>query len=82
MSSSDKLALKYKDAEITHVEHDGNYTLVEMKYGEKRVFGLAKRNPQCDNFIAARGINIAVSRALQKLDAELHPRRKKVAKKK
>jgi hypothetical protein len=72
VSSSTALALKYQKAK-TYIEMDNNFTLVEVAYKGKRAFGIAKRNCHTDPMVPQRGVDIAYSRALKKLDQQLNP---------
>ena len=69
MSNHDDLKAAYAKAKV-HLETDGNFTICELTFKGNRVFGVAKRNPNCDPIIPERGEAIAYARALRNLDAK------------
>ncbi len=68
---------KYALVVTTDVYFDGNFTIAVMKHKEKKisVAGCSKRNPNSDEYVKDRGIEIATARALVNLDKALHPRK-------
>ncbi len=48
---------------------DGNYTVCLITNGSSKIrsFGIAKRNPNCDEFDEVRGREISLARAVKKL---------------
>lgn len=69
MSNHDELKALYAKAKV-HFETDNNFTICELTFKGNRVFGIAKRNPNCDPMIPERGEQIAYARALRNLDAK------------
>ena len=61
------LRTKYAKAKVK-IEHDGNYTVAVVSYRKKTVIGISKRNPNADPLIPERGEEIAIIRALRKLE--------------
>ena len=76
MSKADKLKAEYAGKVSSDVYFDGNYTVAVIQSEKgRRAIGVAKRNPTSDVYVKERGVEIAMSRALENLDKQLHPRR-------
>ena len=74
---TDKLYAEYADKVKPEVFLEGNYTVALLTHKKYRVIGVAKRNPESDEYLISRGVEIATARALQNLDKLVHPRRYK-----
>ena len=61
--------VKHSDTYAKQFLADGNFTVCLLVDGHKRIksFGVAKRNPNCDQFDSERGKEIALARAVKKL---------------
>ena len=64
-----ELLEKHADAKMS-VELDGNFTIVVVRKHRVMQIGVAKRNPT-DDLVLRRGQDIALYRALVKLDKSL-----------
>lgn len=67
--SPEELFDKHGDAKVAY-EVDGNYTIAIVKKHRVLEVGIAKRNPT-DEYVPVRGQQIALYRALVKLDKKL-----------
>lgn len=65
----DDLLVKHWDAKV-EVEHDGNFTIAIVKKKRIMAIGVSKKSP-ADPYVPERGENIALYRALVKLDRAL-----------
>ena len=63
------LVTKHADAKV-EFEHDGNFTIAVVKKKRVQAVGVAKKSPN-DPFVPDRGEQIALYRALVKLDKAL-----------
>ena len=61
--------VKHSDTYAKQFLADGNFTVCLLIDGHKRIksFGVAKRNPNCDEFDPIRGKEISLARAVKKL---------------